>query len=149
MTVIALEAVREKRRSQVPNFWQPEETAELMRLYAVLVDRLGATEHEYGETENNEPQFYALGTGLTQNCVVCVSRISKDSRTWYVIEDGMGGLLAEGYALGTIVTDASERWRSLRSRALLTSICSYVLLMAEAVSEESFAVTLIPSLALA
>jgi hypothetical protein len=149
MTVVNLEAVRDKRRSELPHCWQPEETAELMRLYAVLVERSNAKGYEYGETENHEPQFYAFGPAQTQNCVICVSRISKDGQTWYVIEDGLGGLFAEGYGLGALVTYASGRWRSVRTSVLLTSFCSYVLLMGETVAEGSFAVTLIPSLAFA
>jgi hypothetical protein len=150
MTVVHLEAAREKLRSELPHCWQPKETAELMRLYAFLAERSNAKGYEYGETENHEPQFYVLGPDLIHNCVVCVSRISKDGRTWYVIENGVGDLFAEGYKLRTLVTHASGSWRSLRNKLLLlTSFLSDVLLAREALTDKSFSVVLVPWLALA
>jgi hypothetical protein len=146
MTVVHLEAAR----SELPHCWQPDEIAELMRLYALLAERNNAKGYEYGETENHEPQFYVLGPDLIQNCVMCVSRISQDGRTWYVIENGLGDLFAEGYRLRTLVTHASGSWRSLRNKLLLlTSLVSDILVMGEALAEESFPVTLIPWLAFA
>jgi hypothetical protein len=150
MTVVHLEAAREKLRSELPHCWQPKETAELMRLYAVLVEVSNAKGCEYGETENQEPQFYVLGPALTQNCMICASRISKEGRAWYVIEDGVGGLFAAGYRLRTLVTYTIGFSRSLRNKLLLlTSFLSDVLLAGEALADESFSVVLVPWLAFA
>jgi hypothetical protein len=94
MTVVELLAARRnKLRRRAPGGWQPGEIAELMKLYAVLNDCDVTIGYEFGNTESREPQFYVLAAD--QNCISCVSRISKDSRPWYVVEDGLGGLLAE------------------------------------------------------
>jgi hypothetical protein len=146
MTVVHLEAAR----SELPHCWQPDERAELMRLNVFLAERVNAKGHEYGETENHEPQFYVLGPDLVQNCVICVSRISKDGRTWYVIENGLGELFAEGYNLRTLVSNASGFWGSYRNKfLLLASLLSDVLVMGEALAEKYFPVTLAPWLAFA
>src|SRR5207245_2999295 len=49
-----------------------------------------------------EPQFYLLSADPAEDCISCVSRILKGGRPWYVIEDGLGGLLAEGYSLNIL-----------------------------------------------
>jgi hypothetical protein len=144
MMVVHLEAVRNKQRSEFRHCWHPEETAELMRLYAFLVERSNAEGYESGKTENREPQFYILGPAPTQNCIICVSRISKDGRTWYVIETGSGGLFSGGYSLRTLVTHMSGSWRSLRTKLLvLTSLFSDAFLIGEPLTEESFSLSLI------
>jgi hypothetical protein len=103
MTVVDLAAARKQRRSAPPRAWQPEEIAELMRLYAELKRGTEGLGYEYGETEQCEPQFYILSAGPAEHCLSCVSRLSRDGRAWYVIEDGSGGLLTEGDCLGILV----------------------------------------------
>jgi hypothetical protein len=103
MTVVDLAAARKQRRSALPGAWQSEEIAELMRLYAKLKRGTEELGYEYGETEQYEPQFYILSAGPAQPCLSCVSRLSRDGRPWYVIEDGSGGLLIEGDCLGILV----------------------------------------------
>lgn len=130
MTVVELLAARRnKLRRRAPGGWQPGEIAELMKLYAVLNDCDVTIGYEFGNTESREPQFYVLAAD--QNCISCVSRISKDSRPWYVVEDGLGGLLAEGYSLDILVSHLRRCWLSLLNK-LLTSVLfwtnySYVL----------------------
>jgi hypothetical protein len=119
MTVIPFEAARHRLRPAPPRRWRPDETTELLRLYATLNARGEAADYEYGETERHEPQFYALGADPAQDCLACVSRLSQDGRPWYVIEDGSGGLLAEGSGLGTLVTEVSRCWRACVARLLL------------------------------
>jgi hypothetical protein len=46
MTVIHLGAARDKIRWKLPDFWRPEETAELLRLCAVLNGRGVAASYE-------------------------------------------------------------------------------------------------------
>jgi hypothetical protein len=103
MRVVDLAAARKQRRSALLRAWQPEEIAELMRLHAELKRGTEGLGYEYGETEQCEPQFYILSAGPAKHCLSCVSRLSRDGRPWYVIEDGFGGLLIEGDCLGTLV----------------------------------------------
>jgi hypothetical protein len=103
MTVVDLAAARKLRRSALPGAWQPEEIAELMRLYAELKRGTEGLGYEYGETEQCEPQFYILSAGPAEHCLSCVSRLSRDGRAWYVIQDGSGGLLTEGDCLGILI----------------------------------------------
>ena len=51
MTVVHFASARDKMRWKLPQCWQSGETAELMRLYAVLNGRSVVTSYEYGETE--------------------------------------------------------------------------------------------------
>ena len=103
MTVVDLAAARKQRRSALPRAWQPEEIAELMRLYAELKGGPKGLGYEFGETEQREPQFYILSAGPAEHCLSCVSRLSRNGRPWYVIEDGSGGLLTEGDCLGILI----------------------------------------------
>jgi hypothetical protein len=138
MTVMHFGAARDKMRWKLPQCWQSEETAELMRLYSVLNGRSVATGYEYGETEGREPQFYLLSADPAQDCISCVSRISKDGRPWYVIEDGLGGLLAEGYSLSILVSHASRCWRSLCGNLVAVASFFGEVLTRDALTTESF-----------
>ena len=108
MTVVDLAAARQQRRSALPRDWQPEEIAELMRLYAELKGGPKELGYEYGETEQCEPQFYILSAGPAERCLSCVSRLSTDGRPWYVIEDGSGGLLTEGDCLDILINRTAK-----------------------------------------
>jgi len=88
MTVIQLAAAR---RQLHPGCWRKQEKTELMRLYAAAVRQHGAADFEFGETDRGEPQFYILDDSPAATCITCASRLSKDSKPWYVIEDGSGG----------------------------------------------------------
>jgi hypothetical protein len=143
MTIVEFGAARVKHRLDPPNrSWHRDEITELMRLYAILIERGNAKGYDYGDTENHEPQFYVLGPAPAQNCVVCVSRLSKDDRSWYIIEDGLGGLVAEGCRLRTLVNYAngSSGWLSNKLVLLLASFLPDALLMDEALTEEIFSV---------
>jgi hypothetical protein len=149
VTVVHLAAVRKQRQSALSHFWQPEEIAELMRLYASLKRGGKGADYEYGETERHEPQFYVLNADLAQPCLSCVSRISKDSRPWYVVEDGSGGLLAEGDCLGVIVNQAVRLDRSVScGLPIVTPILGY-LLESDVFSAENLDVVMDLCLALA
>ena len=120
MTVVRFEAARRHPRATLPGCWQPSEMAALMRLYETLQARGGASGFECGETERCEPQFYVLGADLGP-CIACVSRVSKDGRPWYLLENGSGGLLGEGHDLGALVGDVGQCWRSLVGRLFLVA----------------------------
>jgi hypothetical protein len=122
--------------------WQPEETTELLRFCSILNGRGFETEYEYGETERHEPQFYLLKADPAQDCISCVSRISNDGRPWYVIEDGSGGLLAEGYNLGILLSDTAGFWRVLRGNLLATVAFIGELLTYDADAGERFGLIL-------
>ena len=148
MTVVHFGSARDKMRWKLRQCWQSEETAELMRLYAVLNGRSVVTSYEYGETERREPQFYLISADPAEDCIRCVSRILKDGRPWYVIEDGLGGLLAEGCSLSILVSHASRCWRSLRSH--LVPVVSFLgeLLTRDGFAADSFEVVMTSSLTL-
>ena len=140
MTVVELLAARRnKLRRRAPGGWQPGEIAELMKLYAVLNDCDVTIGYEFGNTESREPQFYVLAAD--QNCISCVSRISKDSRPWYVVEDGLGGLLAEGYSLDILVSHLRTCWLSLLNKLLPSVIFTHELFSRATLTAESFFMT--------
>jgi hypothetical protein len=103
---------------KLPHRWEPKEIAVLLRLCVILNARDVETTYEYGETERREPQFYILSADLAQDCVSCISRISKDGRPWYLIEDGWGSLLAEGASLDALVSSPNRLLELLRGYAL-------------------------------
>jgi hypothetical protein len=148
MTVTDFGSARDKMRRKLPQCWQSEEAAELMRLYAVLNGRSVAASYEYGETEGREPQFYLLSADPAEDCISCVSRILKGGRPWYVIEDGLGGLLAEGYSLSILVSHASRCWRSLRSHLAAVALFFGELLTRDDFTADSFELVMTSSLAL-
>jgi hypothetical protein len=112
--VIHLATARATLRSPLSSRWHPDEMAELMRLYAAKRRPGEAVSYAYGETENHDPQFYVLGPDPARPCTTCVSRLLRNSRRWYVIEDGLGGLLAEGERLRALVSRASRYWHAVR-----------------------------------
>ena len=148
MTVTDFGSARDKMRRKLPQCWQSEETAELMRLYAVLNGRSVVTSYEYGETERREPQFYLISADPAEDCIRCVSRILKDGRPWYVIEDGLGGLLAEGCSLSILVSHASRCWRSLRGHLVAVASFFGELLTRDGFTADSFEIVITSSLAL-
>jgi hypothetical protein len=137
MTVVDLAAGREQRRSALPSFWQPEEITELMRLYADLKRGRKGIGYEYGETKWREPQFYVLGADPAQLCLSCVSCISRNGRPWYVIEDGFGGLFAEGDCLGVLVNRTVRFDYSAHHGLLFVTPILGQLLAEDVFSEES------------
>jgi hypothetical protein len=115
VTVVQLEAARRQLR---PSCWRRDEKTELMRLYAAVMRQCGAADFEFGVTDRCEPQFYILDDNPSAACLTCISRLSKDSKPWYVIEDGSGGLLSEGPGLRSLVERASQ-WRGWGGSLLL------------------------------
>jgi hypothetical protein len=105
-------------------------------------------QNEYGETERREPQFYILNVGPAPDCIGCVSRISKDGLPWYVIENGLGALLAEGYNLRMLVSYMSRSWRLLHSNLLVIASFFGELLIRDTITGESVEVVLTSFLAL-
>lgn len=57
----------------------------------------------YRETDRHDPQFYVLGGDEAKPCKTCVSRLVRNGRCWYVIEDGEGVIQAEGDSLRQLI----------------------------------------------
>ena len=117
MNVLFLAEARAKQRSPRSNQWTSNEIAELTRLYRAKSERDGAVCFAVGTTDFDDPQFYVLTDGGDQSCSVCVSRLTRDGRSWYVIEDGNGRIEDEGGCLRTLVARISKQpltgWRAL------------------------------------
>ena len=96
------------------NAWTPAETEELARLYRAKRDLGGAAGFAYGETDHRDPQFYVLGSTDAEPCTACVSRLIRDGRRWYVIEDGQGNVQTEGGCLHMLVGRLCGYWSSMR-----------------------------------
>ena len=90
MNVVILDIARRKERAATLNAWSPAEMGELARLYHAKREHGGAAGFAYGETDDRNPQFYVLSSSDAEPCTACVSRLIRDSRRWYVIEDGQG-----------------------------------------------------------
>lgn len=99
--------------------WSHDEMQQLLALSASLAARgltaaSGAT-WDIGTTEGGDPQFYQLGATADAPCAFCISRIGR----LYVLEDGNGGVVAEGAQLRPLIERAS--------RALLrTNVAAFV-----------------------
>lgn len=100
MEIVRIRAVRSERKAG-PDHWSAAETRELLRVFATLRQRAGAEEYAYGLTELGEPQFYVLAPGCEEGCVACISRL-RGGR--YVLENGRGGIVAEGPLLAALVS---------------------------------------------
>jgi hypothetical protein len=85
------------------NAWSPEETEVLTGLYRAKRELSGAAGFAYGETDRHDPQFYVLGGDEAKPCKTCVSRLVRNGRCWYVIEDGEGVIQAEGDNLRQLI----------------------------------------------
>ena len=96
MNVVFLDRARSGKRPVTSNAWTPAETEELTRLYRAKRDLGGAAGFAYGETDHRDPQFYVLSSTDAEPCTACVSRLIRDGRRWYVIEDGRGNVQIEG-----------------------------------------------------
>jgi len=114
MNVVLLDCVRIKKRLARSNAWTPDETEELTRLYRAKRDLGGAAGFAYGETDHREPQFYILSSTDAEPCTASVSRLIKDGRRWYVIEDGQGNVQIDGGCLRTLVGRLCGYWSSMR-----------------------------------
>jgi len=114
MNVVLLDCVRIKKRLARSNAWTPDETEELTRLYRAKRDLGGAAGFAYGETDHREPQFYILSSTDAEPCTASVSRLIRDGRRWYVIEDGQGNVQTEGGCLRTLVGRLCGYWSSMR-----------------------------------
>jgi hypothetical protein len=114
MNVVFLDAARRKERAATLNAWSPAEMGELTRLYHVKREHGDAAGFAYGETDQRDPQFFVLNSTDAESCTASVSRLIRDSRRWYVIEDGQGNVQIEGSCLRTLVTRLCGYWSSMR-----------------------------------
>lgn len=98
--------------------WSAAERAELRRLEVALAARGAVLPSEEGMTEHGHPQFYLPARDPADGCRLCVSRLPRGRRVWYVIEDDGGRLVAAGPRLATLVEAAlgTRRGRGLRLR---------------------------------
>lgn len=94
MTVISLDAHRADRGG----YWRPEELQQLCSIFAAHAARGSAGGWQTDATERGDPQFYLLGEGPGQECLLCISRIARS----YILEDGEGGVIAEHANLAVI-----------------------------------------------
>ena len=117
MNVVFFAEARGKWRLSRSNQWTSKEIAELTRLYRAKRERGSAVGFAIGTTDFDDPQFYVLTDGGDQACSVCVSRLTRDGRSWYVVEDGRGCIEEEGDCLRTLVAQITKRsltgWRAL------------------------------------
>jgi hypothetical protein len=114
MNVVVLDVARRKVQAATLNAWSPAEMGELTRLYHAKREHGGAAGFAYGETDQRDPQFYVLNSTDAESCTACVSRLIRDSRRWYVIEDGEGKVQVEGGCLRTLVGRLCGYWSSMR-----------------------------------
>jgi hypothetical protein len=105
----------ERRRS-----WSHDELQQLLALSASLASRSdtvgGGATWDVGTTEDGDPQFYQLGTTLEAPCAFCISRIG----CLYVLEDGNGGVIAEGGQLRPLIEKASRALARRNASAFIT-----------------------------
>ena len=114
MNVVFLDRARSRKRLVKSNAWTPAETEELARLYRAKRDLGGAAGFAYGETDHRDPQFYILSSTDAEPCTASVSRLIRDGRRWYVIEDGQGNVQTEGGCLRVLVGRLCGYWSSIR-----------------------------------
>ncbi len=113
MNVVFLDPARTRKRPAWSNSWTSDETEQLTRLYRATRDHVGAAGFAYGKTDHHDPQFYIVNSDA-QQCTACVSRLNRDGRRWYVIEDGQGRVQKEGSCLRTLVEYVCGYWLSAR-----------------------------------
>jgi hypothetical protein len=83
--------------------WTAEEELELAHLFRFLRSCGLAAYREHGLTERGEPQFYIAGSDPDCFCIACVSRLKRNGRALYVVENGSGAIIAEGPRLNGLV----------------------------------------------
>jgi hypothetical protein len=111
MNVVFLAKAWTKRQQAGSNHWTPDEAAQLVRLYNAKRRQGNAASFAYGATDLDDPQFYVLSTDNARSCNACISRLSRDGRSWYVIENGQGGIETEGNCLRTLIAQITAGWR--------------------------------------
>jgi hypothetical protein len=115
-------------------------TAELHHLCESLCTRGLAIDWEHGETECGDPQLYLVGSDPEVPCVASVSRLLRDSRDLYVIENGGGSVITEGPCLRRAVEVVLRRARNAKSgppfmNALLVGALTYGSAVADMVTD--------------
>ncbi len=105
-----------RRGSTSPNGWRRGEITELTRLHLKVTCGAAADACAYGETEHLDPQFYVLTSDPALPSIICVSRITRCGRSWYVVENGRGSLLGEGGNLATLIDSVINQTRSFDVR---------------------------------
>ena len=114
MNVVFLDCARTRKRLARSSSWTSDETEELVRLYRAKRDLGGAAGFAYGETDHRDPQFYVSNNTDAEPCTASVSRLIRDGRRWYVIEDGQGNVQTEGGSLRVLVGRLCGYWSSMR-----------------------------------
>jgi hypothetical protein len=82
--------------------WHQDEMQRLVALYSAHAASGEVVGWEIGATEAEDPQFYLLGP--EHDCVLCVSRVGR----LYVLEDGLGALVADDARLEPVIDKASQ-----------------------------------------
>jgi hypothetical protein len=109
MSVVPFAGRGRLRRGTTAAAWTPEEARGLCHLYESLCTHGLAIDWERGETECGDPQLYLVGSDTDASCVVSISRLLREGRAFYVIENGGGAVIAEGPCLERAVELAVRR----------------------------------------
>ncbi|MBN8919782.1 MAG: hypothetical protein J0H62_03585 [Rhizobiales bacterium] len=147
MNIVAFPA-----RTRPQGEWNAEELQQLIALFARQSRDSGAAVcWDIGATENGDPQFYILGPAPQFECLLCCSRLEAH----YVLEDGIGGVLAEEKSLHHMLERAAEKLSPRRNAVVARLVLLFAACRATIeqkvmpVIEESsdFAACLVPELA--
>lgn len=82
--------------------WEHAEMQQLLGVFAAHAAAGTAEDWSTGETERADPQFYLVDGSPDHDCVLAISRVGRT----YILEDGAGGVLAEGRNLGAVTSRA-------------------------------------------
>jgi hypothetical protein len=117
VNVVFLAEARAQRCLPRSNQWTNNEIAELIRLYRAQREQGAAVDFALGITDFEDPQFYVMRDDSGQSCSVCVSRLTRNGQSWYVIENGKGRIEGEGACLRILVAQITKRtlmrWRGV------------------------------------
>jgi hypothetical protein len=97
--------------------WQGAEVQRLMSASAAYLANGQGSTWEFGETERGDPQFYLLGPGPEQECVLSISRLGR----LYVLEDGNGHVIFEHDNLMLLAEQAATALRH-KKQAILAQL---------------------------
>ena len=84
--------------------WSQQELQQLMALGLATGATTQTSGWASGTTEEGDPQFYLLGPEPEEDCILCVTRVRGE----YLLEDGSGGLLAQGRQLDAVLRKAER-----------------------------------------
>ena len=124
MSVVLLAEFRAKKFLWRSSRWTVSEVVDLTRLYRAKCELDGATGFAHGTTDCGDPQFYVMSDDSDRSCSLCISRLMRSGRSWYVIEDGKGRIKKEGECLRTLVAQITKRTLA-RGRTLAAILTLY------------------------